>query len=114
MTILNTVQVREMREAYAKGALQKDLASKYKTRQTNVSKIVSGETHIDAGGPITRTFRASGERHPLAKMTAAKVLEMRFMRDVLDTPISELATAFGITTGQARAICKRKAWAHVQ
>ena len=114
MTILNNEQVRQIREAYAKGALQKDLGKQYGLRQTTISKVVCGETHIDAGGPITHMGRAKGNRHPLAKMTEAAVLEMRFMHDALETPPSELAAMFGITVGQARAICKRKAWAHVQ
>jgi len=50
---LSNDQVVELRDAYAGGALQSDLASRYDVTQSCISAVVRGEVYRDAGGPIT-------------------------------------------------------------
>ena len=50
---LSDEQVRRMREAFAAGARQTDLAAEYGVGQNTVSSIVRGKTRADAGGPIS-------------------------------------------------------------
>jgi transcriptional regulator len=103
MTIFNNAQILEMRELYAAGATQAELGKRFGTRQTNVSKIVSGQTHKDAPGPITQTGRASGERHPLRKLTTQQVQDIRLYRE-LGMSYREIADTFGVSPGQVRSI----------
>jgi hypothetical protein len=44
--------VREIREQYATGARQKDLAAKYEVSQAFVSNVCTGYIRVEAGGPI--------------------------------------------------------------
>lgn len=73
---LNNAQIRELRETYARAyneaaaraarqggkvvvrgaASQKELAKRYGVTQPYVSKVVRGDIHRDAGGPITRNW----------------------------------------------------------
>ena len=58
---LTDAQVVELREAYAGGARQVDLAARFGIAQTSVSAIVSGRTRAAAGGPIAASSpRARG------------------------------------------------------
>ncbi|MDN4477946.1 hypothetical protein QQX10_06700 [Demequina sp. SYSU T00039] len=49
---LTDAQVVELRESYAAGARQVDLAARFGISQTAVSAIVSGRTRAAAGGPV--------------------------------------------------------------
>lgn len=49
---LTDSQVVDLREAYAAGARQVDLAARFGIAQTAVSAIVSGRTRAAAGGPL--------------------------------------------------------------
>lgn len=111
MTKLNQADVIAMREAYADGATQLSLAAKYGLRQTAVSKVVCGLVHRDAGGPITNTGRASGERHGKSKLTSAQVDDLRFMHSLGYTN-NELGERFGISTSQVRLIANGTARAN--
>lgn len=104
MTTLTNTQVHAIRNLYAKGAKQIDLAKHFKVRQTTISSVVTGILHKDAPGPITHTFRASGERHGLARVTTAQVEELRLTKQIQDISYRELGKMFGISASQARAI----------
>jgi hypothetical protein len=103
MTILTEQAVIEIREAYASGVTQKELADLYRCRQTNISKIVRGDTRANVAGPLIQTGRASGERHGLSKLTTAQVKELRLHRE-LGYTFKELGVIFGIGQTQARQI----------
>lgn len=109
MTILNNTQVHAIRNLYAKGARQIDLANHFKVRQTTISSIVTGLLHKDAPGPLTHTHRASGQRHGLAKLSTKQVEELRLAREIQPLSYRDLGKMFGITASQARAICIGKA-----
>ena len=103
MTMFNNQQVQEIRELYAKGAKQIDLAKKYGTRQTNISKIVSGTTHRLAPGPITLMGRAKGERHPKCTISKEEVTDIRLLHE-LGYSFKEIAERMNVSQSQARAI----------
>jgi DNA-binding MarR family transcriptional regulator len=109
MTTLTDTQVHAIRNLYAKGARQIDLAKHFKVRQTTISSVVTGILHKDAPGPLTHTFRASGERHGLSKLTTEQVEQLRLAREIQPLSYRELGKMFGITASQARAICIGKA-----
>ena len=105
MTILNDDQVTQIRAAYAKGARQVDLAKRFGVRQTTISSVVTGVLHRKAPGPITNTFRATGERHGLVKLSSEQVDELRLTREIQPMSYRDLGNLFGISPSQARAIC---------
>lgn len=105
MTILNENQVEFIRTAYAKGARQIDLAEQFGVRQTTISSVVTGILHKKVAGPITNTFRATGERHGLAKLSSAQVEELKLTREIQPMSYRKLGDLFGISPSQARAIC---------
>ena len=109
MTTLTDTQVHAIRNLYAKGAKQIDLAKHFKVRQTTISSVVTGLLHKDAPGPLTHTHRASGERHGLAKLTTSQVEELRLTKQIQDISYRDLGKMFGITASQARAIYVGKA-----
>lgn len=112
MTILNNTQVTQIRTLYARGVKQADLAKQFNVRQTTISSIVTGILHKKADGPITRTFRATGERHGLTKLSSNQVEELKLAREIQPLSYRELGVMFGISASQARAICIGKARKH--
>ena len=107
--LLSNEEILAIRNSYARGTDQKTLAMKYRCRQTNISKIVRGDTHADVGGPRTKTGRASGDRHGLMKITDARVKELREAHAIFGYPYAELAKLFGISATQVRLIIIGKA-----
>jgi predicted DNA-binding protein (UPF0251 family) len=103
MSFISAEQAEAIRNEYAKGATQKSLGLKYGTRQTNISRIVMGQTHKKAGGPLFTIGRAEGERHGLVKLTTAQVQDLRLYRE-LGYTYAELSEKFGISRCQCRAI----------
>jgi transcriptional regulator with XRE-family HTH domain len=55
---LTDAQVVELRERYAAGERQVDLAAAFGVKQTTVSAIVTGKTRAAAGGPIATPAQA--------------------------------------------------------
>jgi DNA-binding transcriptional regulator YdaS (Cro superfamily) len=49
---LSDEQVRELRERYAAGSVQVELAARFAVSQTLVSLLVTGQRRGAAGGPI--------------------------------------------------------------
>lgn len=56
---------------------------------------------------------ARGESNGNAKMTEAKVRELRFLRNVEHWPLAALSDRFGISVSVAHAIASEKIWRHV-
>lgn len=85
---LTDAQVREVREKFAAGARQVDLAREYGVSQNTVSSMVTGRSRQDAGGPITRSRRR--------KLTPEDVLAIR--SDLAEGAASaDIANRYGIS-----------------
>jgi hypothetical protein len=63
--------------------------------------------HAQRNGLLRR-----GEANAKAKLTAAKVREIRELREGGES-VPELARAYGVTQQSIYSICNRKTWAHV-
>lgn len=103
MTTISDQSVIEIREAYASGVTQAELAKLYQCRQTNISKIIRGDTRANVAGPLSQPGRASGERHGLSKLTTAQVIEIRGLRE-LGVKFKDIAGMFSISQTQARQV----------
>lgn len=75
----------------------------------NPTLVARGARHGSAICP-ERVLR--GEKHPRSKFTNEQITDMRIRRDSGETTIA-LAAAFGTSTANVSAICRRKAWAHI-
>jgi len=58
-----------------------------------------------------RSFRARGERHGNAKLTAEQVRAIRRDRDAHDTAFRVLAERFGVSVSTVGRILRRETWA---
>ena len=105
MSKIDNNQVQKIRELYAEGHSQSRIAMRFGIRQTNVSKIVRGDTHRNAPGPINKVGRATGERHGLTKLSTEEVGQMRTMRTELGTSYNDLSRVFNLSPTQCRLIC---------
>ena len=61
--------------------------------------------------PINRNFRARGERHGNAKLTAEQVRAIRRDRAAHDTAFRVLAERFGISVSTVGRVLRRETWA---
>ncbi len=59
----------------------------------------------------TRSFRARGERHGNARLTAQQVRAIRRDRDAHDTAFSVLAERYGISVSTVGRVLRRETWA---
>ncbi len=118
---LTDAQVVELREAYAAGARQVELAARFGISQTAVSAIVSGRTRAAAGGPLKevapRARRGAGRgasgatsgadpgtaSSPRARLTPARVDAIR-ARVVAGEPRAAVAEAEGISIHTVHSI----------
>ena len=83
---LTDAQVVAMRERYASGATQVQLAAEFGVGQTTVSAIVSGRTRAGAGGPVSTRTTATTQRSRPAGEAAPK-------RRRASSPLTEEAVA---------------------
>lgn len=84
---LADAQVVELRERYAAGARQVDLAKAYGVRQNTVSSLVLGRSRVSAGGPIAAPTASKPKKAATQKpatalggkapMTSEQVAEVR-------------------------------------
>jgi DNA-binding transcriptional regulator YiaG len=102
---INDAQVQQIRLLYQDGLSQSKIAMRFGMKQTNVSKIVRGDTHRNAPGPINKVGRATGERHGLTKISTEEVGQMRNMRTELGTSYNDLSRIFNLSPTQCRLIC---------
>ena len=66
-------------------------------------------TQIQSG--IKPSFRARGERHGNARLTAQQVRSIRRERKAHDTPFRELAERYGVSVSTVGRILRRETWA---
>jgi transcriptional regulator with XRE-family HTH domain len=101
---LTNAQVREVREKFAEGARQADLAAEYGISQNTVSSLVLGRTRRPAGGPIS-----PGTAQKL------NVEEVRRIRHDLATGSSQvdLAHQYGVSQQMISHITTGRAFADV-
>ncbi|GAA4152214.1 hypothetical protein [Leifsonia shinshuensis] len=101
---LTDAQVRELREKYAAGARQVQLAAEYGVRQNTVSSLVTGRSRQDAGGPII-----PGKAR---KVTSAEVVAIR-EAVAAGTPRAEVSARYGISHQMVSNIASGRAFADV-
>lgn len=70
------------------------------------------ELRVRAYRPIPANAR-KGEKHPLARLVEANVVEMRRLRTA-GASVKELAERFGVSTNHVTDIINRKRWSHVR
>lgn len=101
---LTDAQVREVREKFAEGARQTDLAAEYGISQNTVSSLVLGRTRRPAGGPLS-----PGTAQKLT------VEEVRRIRHDLATGSSkvDLAHQYGVSQQMISHIAAGRAFADV-
>lgn len=101
---LSDAQVRELREKYAAGARQVQLAAEYGVRQNTVSSLVTGRSRQEAGGPIM-----PGKAR---KVTSEEVVAIR---DAVaaGTPRGEVAARYGISHQMVSNIASGRAFSDV-
>ena len=103
-TRLTDAEVVDLREKYARGVRQVDLAAEYGISQNTVSSLVVGRSRAAAGGPITR----SGAR----KLGPDDVVAIR--RAAADgTPADDLATTYSVTQQMISNIVTGRAYRDV-
>lgn len=107
MARLTDADVVRLRERYASGERQTDLAAEFGIAQTSVSAIVSGRTRADAGGPVAspsprapRAAKAGATRTRLTDAVAAEVRE----RVGAGEARADVATALGISKASVDSI----------
>ncbi|QNE34915.1 hypothetical protein [Leifsonia shinshuensis] len=101
---LTDAQVRELREKYAAGARQVQLAAEYGVRQNTVSSLVTGRSRQEAGGPIM-----PGKAR---KVTSAEVVAIR-EAIAAGAPRAEVSERYGISHQMVSNIASGRAFADV-
>lgn len=101
---LSDAQVRELREKYAAGARQVQLAAEYGVRQNTVSSLVTGRSRLEAGGPILpgRSRKVSSEEVVAIREAVAA-----------GAPRSEVSARYGISHQMVSNIASGRAFADV-
>lgn len=61
-----------------------------------------------------RSALLRGETNPAAKLTPAKVREMRLLWYSEEMTLREIAQRFGVTTATVHGACVRRTWRHVR
>ncbi|WP_084102288.1 hypothetical protein [Demequina sp. NBRC 110051] len=95
MARLTDADVVRLRERYAAGERQTDLAAVFGVAQTSVSAIVSGRTRADAGGPIAA--RSPRAQRPQATSTRSASARNR----LTDAVVAEVRERVGAGEGRA-------------
>jgi hypothetical protein len=75
--------------------------------------LVAGTYADNSHDAMERDRLATGERHPLARLTEAQVREIRRLRAVGGWSFSRLGARFGISKRTVQNICARRTWRHV-
>jgi hypothetical protein len=101
---LTDAQVRELREKYAAGARQVQLAAEYGIRQNTVSSLVTGRSRQEAGGPIM-----PGKAR---KVTSEEVVAIR-EAVAAGEPRAEVASRYGISHQMVSNIAAGRAFSDV-
>ena len=101
---LSPEEYDDIRHLYAKGDVsQAELAEKFGISET------TARYHIEKG---RKGLPYRGDRHKLAKLTSAKVREMR-RRHAAGASISQLARDYGMSVGSVSPALKGQTWRHI-
>lgn len=95
-------RAKDMRERYAAGATQVNLAEVFGIDQTTVCQILKGKTWRDAGGPLFQ------HRMTTTKLTEPQELEVVAAR-LTGARCAEVAQHYGISENTVLNIVKRRA-----
>jgi len=111
--------VVRLRKRYALGRVSiTALALKYGVGESQMGRILRGESRAKLPGPITACacqlrHSPKGERNRAAKLTARQVRQMRRRYQRGGITQSALGRAYGLTAVGAHLILRRKSWKHL-
>ncbi|GMA36281.1 hypothetical protein [Demequina litorisediminis] len=109
MTRLSDDDVARLRERYATGERQADLAVAFGVSQTSVSALVTGRTRADAGGPLAQApakpprASRSTQASPRVRLTDEVVAQVR-RRVGEGEARAEVASGLGISKASVDSI----------
>lgn len=117
-TSVNEVQVVQMREKRAAGALLKDLAREYGMTNQGVRAICRGVTWAHVGGPRVMyadpaTYIVRGERIAASKLTETDVRSIRNRYAAGSATVIEMAAEYSVSRRAIYKIINRLTWAEV-
>jgi hypothetical protein len=107
---LTAPAVLAIRQAYADGARQDDLAAEWGLGQPTIGKIIRGERWGTAGGPITvgAKRRATGLRNVNGKLNPEQVAEIRRIYALGGTSQAAIAARFGVSQASVSSLILAK------
>ena len=114
---LSPATVVRLRKRYALGrASMSTLARQYGVGESQMGRILRGESRRQVSGPITARqllHTTKGAANGRSKLTARQVRQMRARYRRGGSTQSALGRAYGITAVGAHLILRRKSWAHL-
>lgn len=109
----NAAAVEQIRHLRAAGWTHLALARLCGLSPSQIRNITSGRSWRHVAGPLeVPEGLARGERSGTARLTRAKVVQMRLLR-AQGWPYRQLAVSFGVCEASVRAVVTGKAWSHV-
>jgi predicted transcriptional regulator len=106
---LTRVQVRLVRELYAEGRTQSQLAGMFGVSVSSISRVIRGETYTAADGPIERHGQ-KGEHNGRRKLREEDVRAIR-VRAKQGEKHEALAQAYGVSIWAIKDVVYRRNWA---
>lgn len=103
LTDEDIIQMRELRAANPRAMTLEYLSKLFETTLANVHLIVTGQTHREAGGPVTEIKDPTTEED---------VLDIRRLR-AMGYKYPALAEEFGKSEVALRSICSGKSFPHI-
>lgn len=112
---LSEQDIPRIRELYAAGSTQREVAQAFGVSQGTISLIVKGAVwgHVDGLKPVARRW-PRGETSGMSKTTSDDVRKMRAAYAAGGISQDALAKQYGLTQVAVSSIIRRKTWAHVQ
>ena len=111
---LTAAKVTEIRGRYAAGGVSYEtLAQEFGVCLATIGNAVCGRLWKDVPGPLrtrTRTGPARGEEMPTARLTAAKVTEIRGRYAAGEATLTELAERFGVSKATIFNVVRGRGW----
>jgi len=114
---IHPAAVVRLRQRYALGRVSMyALARQYGLSESQVGRILRGESRKQAAGPTTgRQMRHTpkGETNGRSKLTSQEVRRARARYDRGGVTQADLAEAYGLTRVGMHLVLKRRSWRHI-